>query len=29
MCSAYNGLENADKAHECGFKEIMSKPIQF
>ncbi|CAD8189936.1 unnamed protein product [Paramecium octaurelia] len=27
MCSAYNGQENAEKAHESGMHEIVSKPI--
>ncbi|CAK80497.1 unnamed protein product, partial (macronuclear) [Paramecium tetraurelia] len=27
MCSAYNGQENAQKAHESGMHEIVSKPI--
>ncbi|CAD8103079.1 unnamed protein product [Paramecium sonneborni] len=27
MCSAYNGQENIQKAHESGMHEILSKPI--
>ncbi|CAK66996.1 unnamed protein product (macronuclear) [Paramecium tetraurelia] len=27
MCSAYNGLENAELAHQSGMNEIISKPI--
>ncbi|CAD8115400.1 unnamed protein product [Paramecium sonneborni] len=27
MCSAYNGQENAEQAHQSGMSEIISKPI--
>lgn len=28
MCSAYNGLENGNKARYCGIKEVLPKPIE-